>query len=354
MINREVEPENKPKIKRKVKPKIDIKDIPDLGATIIGEGKRGADNNKVAIYNPEKAGYRPFVIQTIISLLLTTLVVWYLAPMKKDFTILSDKITVDTAAAIAATKSSGVALENSISTKFSTIDASINSRIAGIDSKVSATESRVNTFDARVAALSGLETTVNTKLAEMNTKLSAVEALSTKLTALDTKLTALETKVNAVATTTVGGSVVSAGAIKAEIKQYGDILLVSGLANGTDSTLNSMVKLTLTNTGTVDIEDIMLTLSFEANTYMMNKANSSHVPPILSVAMGPDSYALSGGTSWTNVFGNPTGFCFRTPAPGIKLKAGEVKKWYITLTATYMGKTPSFDITFEPLIEVDL
>jgi hypothetical protein len=236
----------------------------------------------------------------------------------------------------------------------------IKKSIADLGSQGSTTSSTVNKFESRISAAEKANTDITTKLKDFATKADitsgiaglattgSVSTINNNISGYETRIKGLETQI-ATLQATVGilkngtsGTGTTANGITADLKQYGDIILPAGVANAT-TTLSSAIKVTVTNTNNVVVEDVVLTVSFIADRYMVDSNN---------IALLPTSYSLAGGSFTRVLKADATGFAFSTPITGIKLKANEVKKLYLTLTANYTSR-PTWDVTFDPEVEVD-
>lgn len=179
-------------------------------------------------------------------------------------------------------------------------------------------------FTNKINNLSSQVTELNTKITNLQTTLATYTPL-TSYNELASKVSALETKVNAYITP-IATNVPSGVTLK--LTQLSDSLLPTDDPATTGSTATSLLqasfKIVLTNTTTVDKEDVIIGLQVQTETIPNISGVSLTSSPSLSwIGSGWYSYSSEYRNSW-----------------GLTLEAGKSKTIYITLNIRGRDTTP--------------
>jgi hypothetical protein len=219
--------------------------------------------------------------------------------------IASAKSSLDTAIA---------GLPVTVSTQVNTSTSEFANRINQVSNDINALQSEINTLQSKVDNFNNSELTskYNTLSEQVVLLVNEITALKDNLETYNTNLTNLTTRVTALETPTT----TNPSSLTYQIKSQSEALVPSY----DKKSISATVKLTITNTSTVSMEDIIISARFQT-AYFPATENTT-----VSFVSSPTMYWYSSGYYYNEIEYH-NGW-------GLNIEAGKPKTIYLTLTFT--------------------
>lgn len=267
-------------------------------------------------------GWRALLTQAVVSAIVTFVMLMTIAPSMLvshtdfDTNIKVMTATIDTANAQVKTSSDALAkaiagLPNTVTSQVNSVMTQVNNQLNSLNTLVSSMQTQVSNMASIVKSASDKADQANSVVSSLNSK---VNTLMGSLDDDETTIDKLTERIKALEDAQITPT--ASSGITAKIKSMSSVLSASD-----NHTLVGSFRITLANTTSSDVSDIILCVAIETDTIL-----GSHVASL-----------SGGGISWQKQGYDPVYAEFVNGTWGLKVAKKSTATLYLTLTITDSG-----------------